>query len=59
MFYFVQRTDCARFRLADDLDPTYAKAFQRARAAGVEAIAYDSAISPDAITLRNPIPIEI
>ena len=59
MFYFVQRTDCARFRLADDLDPTYAQAFQRARAAGVEAICYDSAISRDEITLRDPIPIEI
>ncbi len=59
MFYVVQRTDCARFRLADDLDPAYAEAFARARAAGVEAICYDSAISPQEITLRKPIPIEI
>ncbi len=59
MFYFVQRTDCARFRLAADLDPTYAGAFARARAAGVEAICFDSAISPEEITLRNPIPIDM
>jgi len=59
MFYLVQRTDCARFRLAGDLDPGYAAAFTRAREAGVEAICYDSAISPQEITLRNPIPIGI
>ena len=38
MLYLVQRTDCARFRLAEDLDPAYARAFAAARAAGVEAI---------------------
>ncbi|MDJ0826284.1 MAG: DNA/RNA nuclease SfsA [Rhodobacter sp.] len=59
MVYLVQRTDCARFRLADDIDPTYAEAFRKARAAGVEAICYDTAISRDGVTLRAPVPIEI
>ena len=59
MVYLVQRTDCARFRLAGDLDPTYAAAFARAHAAGVEAICYDCAISPQHITLRAPIPVVI
>jgi sugar fermentation stimulation protein A len=35
MLYVVQRTDCARFRLAPDLDPAYARAFDAARAAGL------------------------
>ncbi|MDJ0629772.1 MAG: DNA/RNA nuclease SfsA [Rhodobacter sp.] len=59
MFYFVQRTDCARFRLADDIDPGYAGAFARARAAGVEAVCYDSTISPEGVALRAPLPVEI
>ena len=57
MFYLVQRTDCGRFRLADDLDPAYAAAFSQARAAGVEAICYDCAVSPDRISLRRALPV--
>ncbi|SEN21044.1 DNA/RNA nuclease SfsA [Palleronia pelagia] len=57
MLYLVQRTDCAAFDLARDLDPGYGAAFDRARAAGVEAICYDTAISTAAITLRRPLPI--
>ena len=53
MLYLVQRTDCARFKICADLDPNYAAAFERAHAAGVEAICYDCAISESAITLRN------
>ncbi len=57
MLYIVQRTDCGRFRLADDLDPAYAAAFSQARAAGVEAICYDCAVSPERISLRHAIPV--
>lgn len=48
MLYVVQRTDCARFRLAEDIDPAYAEAFRAARAAGVEAYAYACDIRLDA-----------
>lgn len=59
MFYLVQRTDCARFRLADDLDPAYAAAFAAAQAAGVETICYDTSVTPEAVTLRQRLPITI
>jgi sugar fermentation stimulation protein A len=57
MLYVIQRTDCARFRLAADLDPAYARAFAEARALGVEALAYDTRISPAAISLAAPVPL--
>ena len=57
MLYIIQRTDCRRFRLASDLDPAYAAAFAKARAAGVEAISYDCAVSPERISLRRSVPV--
>ncbi len=57
MLYLVQRTDCARFRLARDLDPAYGAAFDRARARGVEAICHDTNISPAGVSMRGPLPL--
>lgn len=59
MFFLVQRTDCSRFTLAADLDPTYHQAFMAARAAGVEVLCYDTAISPEGVSLRAPLLIEV
>ena len=56
MLYVVQRTDCARMRLAADLDPAYAAAFARARARGVEALVHGCAIGPEAVDLAGPLP---
>ena len=58
MFYCIQRTDCDQLALAGDLDPGYAEAFARARAAGVEAIAWACSISPTGIALDRPLPID-
>lgn len=59
MFYIVQRADCERFRLAEDLDPAYAAAYRVARARGVETLCYDCRVSLDGIDLHRPAPIEI
>ena len=56
MFYLVQRTDAEVVTLAKDIDPTYAAAFDMALDAGVEVLAYDCQISPQAITLGRPLP---
>lgn len=58
MLYLVQRTDCARLKMAADLDPGYAAAFGTARGAGVEMICYDTAISTDGVDLRRALPID-
>ncbi len=57
LFYLVQRTDCRRVAVAEDIDPTYAEAFRQARVAGVEVIAYDTRISPDGVEIGHMISI--
>ena len=58
MVYLVQRTDCTRFRLAPDLDPAYAAAFDGARAAGVEMLCYGTKIDLSGVFLGTPLPVD-
>ena len=58
MLYLIQIGSAERFALAADIDPAYARAFARARAAGVEATAYRCAITADGIDCAHPVPIE-
>lgn len=55
MLYLIQRTDSDRFDLARDIDPTYAAAFDVARAAGVEVLCYDTVITPEGVDLGKVI----
>jgi sugar fermentation stimulation protein A len=57
MLYLVQRGDADRLSLAADIDPAYSQAFATARTAGVEALAYDCAVSLEEIALRRPVGI--
>ena len=57
MLYVVQRSDCARLRLAADLDPGYARAFAAARAAGVEAVVHSTHIGTTGVRLAGPLPM--
>jgi sugar fermentation stimulation protein A len=58
VLFVVQRDDCDRFAPAADIDPAYAAAFGIARAAGVEALCYSCKVTPDAIELYRPLPVE-
>ena len=55
MLYLVQRTDCSRFQLANDLDPAYASAYAAAQKAGVETLCLGTNINPQGITLSAPL----
>lgn len=57
MVYLVQRADATRLTLARDIDPDYGAAFDKARSAGVEALAYRCALSPHDIKLDKKIPV--
>jgi sugar fermentation stimulation protein A len=46
-----------RFDVAGDIDPAFAAAFRRARAAGVETRAYACTLSPEEVTISHEIPI--
>jgi sugar fermentation stimulation protein A len=59
MLYVVQRGDCDRFTLAEDIDPVYATAFAEARAQGVEAIAYGCALSVEEIVLNKALTLKV
>jgi sugar fermentation stimulation protein A len=57
MLYLIQIGSARRFALARDIDPAYGKAFDAARAAGVEAIAYRCGITCDGIEVVEPVVI--
>ncbi|HEX5080293.1 MAG TPA: DNA/RNA nuclease SfsA [Geminicoccaceae bacterium] len=57
LLYVVQRTDCAAFAVAEDIDPVYAGAFREALAGGVEALCRACAIDLERIELAVPLPI--
>lgn len=55
MLYLVQRTDCNRLTLAQDLDPAYAAAFLQARQSGVETLIIGTDISTKGVALSAPL----
>jgi sugar fermentation stimulation protein A len=56
MLYLVQRGDAEAFALAGDIDATYAEAFDRALASGVEAMAFACDLSLEGLLALRPIP---
>lgn len=58
MLYVIQRDDCERFQICSDLDPFYAKSFERALQRGVEAYALNCRVSPREIAPLGLIPMD-
>lgn len=57
MVFLVQRSDAETFKLASDIDPSYAAAFQTAAASGVEMLCYRCRLSPTEIAVEKRIEI--
>ncbi|MEL7525331.1 MAG: DNA/RNA nuclease SfsA [Pseudomonadota bacterium] len=59
MVFLVQRPDCGRLSLAEDIDPAYAAAFRAARSAGVEVYAIGCDVRLDGLDAVKPVEIAI
>jgi sugar fermentation stimulation protein A len=59
MLYLIQMSSPTTFSLARDIDPTYGAAFDAARSAGVEAIAYRCRISPQEIMVDKAVKLNV
>lgn len=59
MLYVIQRSDCEVFSVAEEIDPKYVEALQKARSAGVEVCAYQCHVDEMGIRVEKPIEIRI
>lgn len=57
IFYCVQREDAGELRPADAIDPEYGRTLRWALNRGVEALAYDAAVSTSGVELRKAISV--
>jgi len=57
MLFLIQIGSADRFALARDIDRRYGEAFDRARAAGVEALAYRCSVTAESIAVAAAVPI--
>jgi sugar fermentation stimulation protein A len=55
--YIIQIPSADRFAVARDIDPAYAVAFDRARARGVEMLAWRCAVTVEGIEIAAPVPV--
>lgn len=58
MLYLLARDDVARMRIAGDIDPAYARAFDEARAAGVQMLCFGTTITQSSVTLAAPVSVD-
>jgi len=57
LLFVIQIPSAERFSVARDVDPGYAAAFDRARALGVEVLAWRCKVTLDGIEIAAPVPI--
>lgn len=58
LLFIIQIASADRLAIARDIDPAYAEAFARARAKGVQALAWRCRLSDEGIDMAAPIPVD-
>ena len=59
LLFVIQRNDCEKFKIADDIDPIYAKTLIKAVKNNVKILCYDCKFSSKGIVLNNKIKFQI
>ena len=59
ILYLIQRDDCKKFTIANDIDPNYAKALIKAVKNKLNILCYDCKFSPKGIKLNNKINLKM
>lgn len=59
LLFIIQMEGIAAIRPNDVTHPAFGEALRQAAAAGVELWAVDCAVTPDSLTFRNPVPVEL
>lgn len=59
VLFVIQMQDVRYLHPNDDTDPAFAAALREAAAAGVQILAYDCAVTPDTMTIRQNVPVKL
>lgn len=59
VLFVIQMTDVAYLHPNDDTDPAFGKALRAAAEAGVQILAADCAVTPDAMEIQNPVAVKL
>ncbi len=59
LLFVIQRNDCNKFKIADDIDPVYAKTLIKAVESNVKILCYDCKFSSKGIKLNKKIKFQI
>ena len=59
MFFLVSRGDVTSFAPADEIDPAYGETLREVVAAGVEALAYATRVTPQSFEIAGPLSVDV
>lgn len=59
ILFVIQMADVEHLHPNDATDPVFGAALRQAAASGVQILAYDCQVAPDAMTIRNPVEIRL
>ncbi len=59
VLFVIQMENVQYLQPNDETDPGFGKALREAAAAGVKILAYDCSVTPDTMTIRNPVPVHL